>query len=90
MFLRSPYCHWQVKKNFEAAGGKVFENTAGQGIEVYDNGVSLQIPDGSISGRLLLDCMGNASPVVLQVCLQPYSPPCLTCSFLKCTMVGHP
>eukprot|EP00208_Stichococcus_sp_RCC1054_P007563 CAMPEP_0206136508 /NCGR_PEP_ID=MMETSP1473-20131121/1749_1 /ASSEMBLY_ACC=CAM_ASM_001109 /TAXON_ID=1461547 /ORGANISM="Stichococcus sp, Strain RCC1054" /LENGTH=633 /DNA_ID=CAMNT_0053529101 /DNA_START=287 /DNA_END=2188 /DNA_ORIENTATION=+ len=66
-----------VRERFEAAGGKVFENTAITGVEVYDNGVSLPRPpsEGSsgsseavapITARLLLDCMGHFSPVVRQ------------------------
>ena len=56
-----------MRTNFEKAGGVVLEKTAGQGIDVFDNGVSLSIHDGQVTGRLLLDCMGNASPMVLQV-----------------------
>ena len=62
-----------MKHNFESAGGKIYEMTAAQGAEVYSNACALVLPcekDGQpqrLSGRLLIDCMGNASPVVRQV-----------------------
>lgn len=65
----------QVKKNFEAAGGKVLEMTAAQGAEIYKNGCALVLPSDEdeepklLTGRLLIDCMGNASPIVRQVSL---------------------
>lgn len=63
----------QVRSRFEAAGGIVYEFTGLKGVEVHPNGVVLQLDSagggsaGSISGRLLLDCMGNFSPIVQQV-----------------------
>lgn len=58
---------WQVRTNFEEAGGVVLDNTAARGIDVYDDIVVLRAADQEVTGRLLLDCMGNASPIVLQV-----------------------
>lgn len=72
---------WQVKQQFEERGGRVFEFTAGEGVDVHDDGVALQVPrpaaggngaaagqgQGQITGRLLIDCMGNFSPIVRQV-----------------------
>ena len=59
----------------------MFEFTAGEGVDVHDDGVALQVPrpaeggngaaagqgQGQITGRLLIDCMGNFSPIVRQV-----------------------
>ena len=64
----------QVKNNFLAAGGTILELTAAQGAEIYRDGCALLLPaeDGKepncLTGRLLIDCMGNASPIVRQVC----------------------
>lgn len=63
----------QVRRNFELAGGKIYEFTAAEGVEVFDNGCSMILPEGNKEGpqslvsRLLIDCMGNASPIVRQV-----------------------
>eukprot|EP00884_Botryococcus_braunii_P001077 jgi/Botrbrau1/10970/Bobra.0383s0024.1 len=65
-----------VRRKFEDAGGIVYEFTGLKGVEVHPNGVLLQLDGtssqpgrsstGTISGRLLLDCMGNFSPIVQQ------------------------
>ena len=73
----------QVKYNFEKAGGKVWEFAAAEGADIHSNGCVLSLPgkDGGkpnrLTGRLLIDCMGNASPIVRQVggCLHPYESP---------------
>lgn len=60
----------------------MYELTAGEGVDVYDNAAVLRIPEevdsrrsvaGStaVSGRLLIDCMGNFSPIVRQVLGRP-------------------
>lgn len=76
-----------VRARFEAAGGRVLERTALQGLRVHPDGVRLQLggggggtggsngaasqqrqqEEGSLTARLVLDCMGHASPVVQQV-----------------------
>jgi lycopene cyclase CruP len=51
----------------------VLEFTAATGVQVHTNGCALLIPgagQGStrqLTGRLLIDCMGNASPIVGQM-----------------------
>jgi hypothetical protein len=72
----------QVRQRFEAAGGRVFENALLNGMFVAPNGVRLDIgssggggggsgaaaaPPAVLTSRLVLDCMGHASPIVRQV-----------------------
>ncbi len=59
----------QMRHKFEAAGGKVFERTVAQGVRVHPNGVALQLQadQQDVTGQLLIDCMGNFSPIVRQV-----------------------
>ncbi len=52
-----------VKNKFIAAGGKLFENTAFDSAVVHPNGV---LVSNTFSTRLLLDAMGNFSPIVQQ------------------------
>jgi lycopene cyclase CruP len=52
-----------VKNKFLAAGGKLFENTAFDSAVVHPNGV---LVSNTFSTRLLLDAMGNFSPIVQQ------------------------
>lgn len=67
----------QVKRNFESAGGKVHELTAAEGAELYESSCCMLLPSEGgrgpkrLAGRLLIDCMGNASPIVRQVRLHP-------------------
>lgn len=62
-----------MKQNFEKAGGKLWEFAAAEGADIYSDGCAINIPgkDGKdnqcLTGRLLIDCMGNASPIVRQV-----------------------
>ena len=69
-----------MKSNFEAAGGRVLEMTAAQGAEIYEDGCALILPaeedreQSRLTGRLLIDCMGNASPIVRQVCISRVYP----------------
>lgn len=59
----------QMRHKFEAAGGKVFERTVAQGVRVHPDGVALQLQadQHDVTGQLLIDCMGNFSPIVRQV-----------------------
>ena len=45
------------------------EKTPAEGVSIHPNGVALQLqqPDQSVTGQLLIDCMGNFSPIVRQV-----------------------
>ncbi len=52
-----------VKNKFIAAGGKLFENTAFDHAVVHPNGV---LVSNTFSTRLLVDAMGNFSPIVQQ------------------------
>lgn len=62
-----------VRRRFEAAGGSVIDERAAQGAVVHLDGVALPMPDArpdersQVTCRLLLDCMGHASPIVRQV-----------------------
>lgn len=55
----------KARARFEAAGGVVMERTAVEGALVAPNGVKLKGPE--LTGRLLIDCMGNGSPITRQV-----------------------
>lgn len=59
----------QMRRRFEAAGGTVLEKTAAQGVRIHPDGVALQLQSDQqdVTGRLLIDCMGNFSPIVQQV-----------------------
>ena len=73
----------QVRQRFVDAGGKLFEMAAVNELTVHPDGVEMGLagpPAGKappppqplpprITCRLVLDCMGNASPIVRQVCL---------------------
>lgn len=58
-----------MRHKFEAAGGKVLEKTLAQAVRVHPDGVALQLQsdEPDITGQLLIDCMGNFSPIVRQV-----------------------
>lgn len=63
-----------ARRRFEAAGGRVMEETPLSGVRVHPDGVSLQLGSGSngegpqqLTAALLLDSMGHASPIVQQV-----------------------
>lgn len=59
----------QVRQKFESAGGLVMEKTPAEGVQIHPNGVALQLQEAeqSVTGQLLIDCMGNFSPIVRQV-----------------------
>lgn len=59
----------QMRQKFETAGGKILERTMAQGVRVHPNGVALQLQadQQDVTGQLLIDCMGNFSPIVRQV-----------------------
>ncbi|KAK3257070.1 hypothetical protein CYMTET_33830, partial [Cymbomonas tetramitiformis] len=61
-----------AKRNFESSGGRVLERSDLVGITVHPDCASLQLrgPEGedrSLKAKLVLDCMGNASPIVRQL-----------------------
>ena len=59
----------QVRHKFESAGGVVLDKTPAEGVRVHPNGVALMLqqPQQSVTAQLLIDCMGNFSPIVRQV-----------------------
>jgi 2-polyprenyl-6-methoxyphenol hydroxylase-like FAD-dependent oxidoreductase len=61
-----------ARRRFEAAGGLVLERAALQGAWVHPDGVTLRLAggggaEGGVTAKLLVDAMGNASPIVRQV-----------------------
>lgn len=57
-----------ARECFEEHGGVVLENTALGGLNVYDNGVVLGVGGRPpVVARLVLDAMGNFSPIVQQI-----------------------
>ncbi len=71
----------QVRQRFVDAGGQLFEMAAATELTVHPDGVRLGLTGPppskappppqplppSVTCRLVLDCMGNASPIVKQV-----------------------
>lgn len=57
-----------MKKRFVSLGGFVFEKKSLSNVCVYDDGVIVKLTDGNVlSSRLIVDSMGNFSPVVKQI-----------------------
>ncbi|KAI8551985.1 hypothetical protein RHMOL_Rhmol06G0230000 [Rhododendron molle] len=57
-----------MKKRFDSLGGIIFEGDSVSGISIYEDAAVLQLAKGKIlSSRLLIDAMGNFSPVVKQI-----------------------
>ncbi|KAL2631927.1 hypothetical protein R1flu_016613 [Riccia fluitans] len=57
-----------MKQRFLQAGGAVFEGIGLSKVDVYDDTAVVYLDSGEVlRSRLLLDCMGNASPIVRQV-----------------------
>ncbi|CAN0897049.1 hypothetical protein LINGRAHAP2_LOCUS18888 [Linum grandiflorum] len=57
-----------VKNRFISLGGVIFEGCTLSSIRVYEDIAALQLAEGNIlSCRLVLDAMGNFSPVVRQI-----------------------
>jgi len=55
-----------LKQRFLAAGGNLFENTPFAGVVVHPDGVMVEA-GGGFKTRLLIDAMGNLSPIAQQV-----------------------
>lgn len=55
-----------LKHKFLTYGGTLFEKTAFQSATIHPNGVSLQTDQKLLTTRLLVDAMGNFSPIVKQ------------------------
>ncbi|RVW97406.1 hypothetical protein CK203_026321 [Vitis vinifera] len=59
-----------VKRRFTSLGGVIFEGYSVSNICIYEDAAVLQLAEGNIlSTRLLIDAMGNFSPVPDGVCL---------------------
>lgn len=57
-----------VKKRFISLGGVIFEGYSVSSICIYEDAAVLQLAEGDIlSSRLIIDAMGNFSPVVKQI-----------------------
>jgi len=57
-----------MKERFVSSGGAIFEGKSLSSIYVYDDRAVLKLNDGdSLSCRLVVDAMGNFSPIVRQV-----------------------
>ncbi|KAL9347609.1 hypothetical protein Peur_058975 [Populus x canadensis] len=57
-----------VKKRFISLGGVIFEGCSVSNISIYEDASVLQLAEGNIlSSRLIIDAMGNFSPVVKQI-----------------------
>ena len=56
----------RARARLEESGGVVFEGTGVSGIDVYSNGAVLDTDKGAVHSRLVIDCMGHASPAVRQ------------------------
>lgn len=57
----------QVSARFESLGGKIIQETPIKGICVSESeGAALDLGDDVVTSRLVLDCMGNGSPISRQ------------------------
>ncbi|KAL3689895.1 hypothetical protein R1sor_016204 [Riccia sorocarpa] len=57
-----------MKERFLQAGGSVFEGKGLSKVDVFDDTAVVYLDNGEVlKSRLVLDCMGNASPIVRQV-----------------------
>ncbi|KAL9242076.1 hypothetical protein vseg_016114 [Gypsophila vaccaria] len=57
-----------MKDKFSSFGGIILEGCAVSGVSVYDDAGVLQLSDGNIlSAELIIDAMGNFSPIVRQI-----------------------
>ncbi|KAK9284141.1 hypothetical protein L1049_023308 [Liquidambar formosana] len=57
-----------MKKRFNSLGGVIFEGYSVSSICVYEDAAVMQLAEGNIlSSRLIIDAMGNFSPVVKQI-----------------------
>jgi lycopene cyclase CruP len=55
-----------LKNKFLEAGGKLLENRAFQGAQIYPNGVSIDLGTERFTSQLLIDAMGHFSPIAKQ------------------------
>ncbi|XP_031105698.1 uncharacterized protein LOC116010428 isoform X2 [Ipomoea triloba] len=57
-----------MKERFDSLGGVTFEGCSVSTINVYEDGVVLHLDEGKVlSSRLIIDAMGNFSPIVKQI-----------------------
>ncbi|KAL5729856.1 hypothetical protein ACHQM5_002749 [Ranunculus cassubicifolius] len=57
-----------MKKRFTSLGGVIFEGYGVASISVYDDAAVINLTEGTVlSSRLIIDAMGNFSPVVKQI-----------------------
>eukprot|EP00741_Cyanophora_paradoxa_P022321 tig00021441_g21550.t1 len=56
----------QLKNKFISSGGTLLERTPFEGAIVHPDGVELKLGERRITARLLLDAMGNLSPIAKQ------------------------
>ncbi|KAJ0113339.1 hypothetical protein Patl1_01961 [Pistacia atlantica] len=57
-----------VKKRFLSLGGVIFERRSASNICIYEDAAVIQlVEDNVLSSRLIIDAMGNFSPVVKQI-----------------------
>ncbi|XP_026392724.1 uncharacterized protein LOC113288013 [Papaver somniferum] len=57
-----------MKKRFTSLGGIIFEGCSVSSINVFDDAAVLKLAEGkTLSSRLIIDAMGNFSPVVKQI-----------------------
>ena len=63
----------RARARFEALGGVVLERTSAGGVEIFDDGARVAVDGGASGGgreavtaRLVVDAMGNASPISRQ------------------------
>ena len=58
-----------ARARFEKAGGVIFESSPLAAVRIRPGAAVLQTRDGTeLRARLVIDCMGQRSPIVAQVC----------------------
>jgi flavin-dependent dehydrogenase len=56
-----------MKRKYTSAGGTIMEDTGLERIDVYENLALLTLSSSSISSKIVLDAMGNNSPIARQM-----------------------
>ncbi|GMH71421.1 hypothetical protein TrST_g6007 [Triparma strigata] len=56
-----------IRSNFESNGGVIHESTAVQNVTITPSAAVVRSDDLTISSKLVVDCMGNGSPISKQI-----------------------
>ena len=78
-----------ARQRFEKDGGVIIEKTSLKALEVYDDGVRLELEGReAVKARLVIDAMGSGSPIVSQA--RCGAPPDAACLVVGTMASGYP